>query len=384
MKRKNRDQEREIRQIVEQGIHAARLGHKEEAERLLRQAVALDPRNERAWLWLSAVVEGIDAQRECLQRVLAINPTNSFARSGIAFLGHLREGYEYLAARAPWMAGLEDERTPIDRLPSQQCPRCGAKNPGWAYLCSRCSAVLQATDVRQAVQKELRKASSTIAIPWAGAAILDAELAFGREIALASPLRSVINLVLGATALNLARGMGGLFWALFSLKSRGLSPNLLNQMAVVFLQDLVLLVIGALIFWIILASLTRGIARSRGGRAPARVHNYLVAVALSAWMAVGGTAGVIFWAIPLLAPRVPLAWAIAGLGGVSFFYALTLLLQAIRMAHSLKPGGEILSIGLSLLGITVSYLLLTALAPPGLRDALWEGIQLLLFPLGSR
>lgn len=381
MKRKNREQEEEIRQLVERGVNAARLGHKEEAEQLLRQAVILDPQNERAWLWLSAVVEGIEAQRECLQRVLSINPTNSFARSGLAFLGHLRAGYEYLAARAPWLAGMEDERTPLDQLPSQRCPRCGAKNPGWAHLCSRCGTVLQITDVHQAVREELRRGSSTPARPWVGAAILDAELAFGREIALASPLRSIVSLVMGATALNLARGIGGLLWSLLSPGSHGLSLSLLNRMAAAFLRDLVLLVVGSLLLWLVLAALTRGIARSRGGRGPARVHDYLVAVAMSAWMAVGGTVGVIAWAVPLLSPRVPLAWTIAGLGGVLFFYAATLLLQAVRTAHSLKPGGEVFGIGLSLLGITGGYLLLMVLAPPGLQRALWAGVRLLLFPL---
>lgn len=381
MRRKNREQEEEVRQLVERGVHAARLGHKEEAEQFLRQAVALDPRNERAWLWLSAVVEGIEAQRECLQRVLSINPTNSFARSGLAFLGHLREGYEYLAARAPWLAGMEDERTPLDRLPSQRCPRCGAKNPGWAYLCSRCGAVLQTTDIRQAVRVELRSGSSTLARPWAGAAILDAEVAFGREIGLASPLRSVVSLLMGATVLNLARGMGGLLWSLLAPGSRGLSLNLLNRMAVAFLRDWLLMAVGSLLLWLVFASLTRGIARSQGGRGPARVHDYLIAVAISAWMAVGGTVGVIAWAVPLLLPRVPLAWAIAGLGGVLFFYAVTLLLQAVRTAHALGPGREVFAIGFSLLGITLGYLLMMRLAPPGLREALWDGVRLLLFPL---
>ncbi len=381
MKRKNRKQEEEIRPLVEQGINAIRLGYKEEAEKLLRQAVTLDPQNERAWLWLSAAVEGIEAQRECLQRVLSINPVNPFARTGMAFLGHLREGYKHLAARAPWLAGLEDDRTPLNQLPRQRCPRCRTSNPGWAYLCNHCGAVLQTTDVRRAVREELRGGSSTIAMPWMGAAILDANLAFGREIALASPLRSVVTLALGAIALNLARGVGGLLWALLSPRSRGISLWMLNRMAVAFLQDLILLVVGALAFWILLAFLTRGIARSQGGRGPTRVHDYLVAVAISAWMAVGGVAGIIAWAVPLLVPGVRVAWAIAGLGGVLFFYAVTLLLQAIRTAHALEPGREALSLSFALLGITVGHLLLAAFAPAGLRDALWNGIRILLLPL---
>jgi hypothetical protein len=373
-------EQKEAYELVEQGIAAARAERKEEAEEILRQAVALDPNNERAWLWLSAVVEGIEAQRECLQRVLKINPSNSFARSGLSFLAHLREGYEYLAARAPWMAGLEDDRTPLDRLPAQQCPRCRQRNPGWAYICSRCGAPLQRVDVRQMVREELQgPRRSSLARPWVGAAILDPDLAFAPEVALASPLRSIMSIALGAVALTLARWVGTLLVALFS--PGGLTLAMVNRLSVAFVNDLVRLLAGALVVWIGLGIITEGIARARGGVAPARVHYYLVAVAISGWMPIAGILSVIGWVVPMLVPQVPQAWAMAAVGGVLFLYAVALLIQAVRTAHRLPPGREGALIGLLLLAFVGLYALLVAIVPPTWREVLLTVVRLIMLPM---
>ncbi len=377
---KKSKEQKEAYELLERGIAAARAERKEEAEELLRQALALNPDSERAWLWLSAVVEGIEAQRECLQNVIRINPSNPFARSGLSFLGHLREGYEYLAARAPWMAGLEDDRVPIDRLPAQQCPRCRQRNPGWAYICNRCGAPLQPMDVRKVVRQELRSARRpSLARPWVGAAILDPDLAFAPEIALASPLRSVLSIALGAVALTLTRWMGTLLLALFS--PGGLTFGMVNLLAVKFLNDLVRLMAGALIVWLGLGILTEGIARSRGGVASARVHYYLVAVAISGWMPIAGILSVIGWVVPALIPQVPRTWALAGVGGLLFLYAVALLIQAVRTAHRLPPGREGVLIGLILLAFVALYAFLTAMAPPAWREVLMGVVRLIMLPM---
>ncbi len=373
-------EQKEAYELLERGIAAARAERKEEAEELLRQALALNPDSERGWLWLSAVVDGIEAQRECLQNVLRINPSNPFARSGLSFLGHLREGYEYLAARAPWMAGLEDGRVPIDRLPAQQCPRCRQKNPGWAYICNRCGSPLQPTDVRKVVQQELRGAHRpSLARPWVGAAILDPDLAFAPEVTLASPLRSVLSIALGAIALTLARWMGTLLLALFS--PGGLTFHMVNLLAVKVLNDLVYLLAGALVVWLGLGIITEGIARSRGGVAPARVHYYLIAVAISGWMPIAGVLSVIGWVVPLLVPQVPQTWAMAAVGGVLFLYAAALLIQAVRTAHRLPPGRESAVIGLLLLAFVALYAFLMATVPPAWREVLLTVVRLVMLPM---
>lgn len=380
MKKPKRQQE--AYELIERGIAAARAERKEEAEELLRQALALHPDSERAWLWLSAVVEGVEAQRECLQNVIRINPSNPFARSGLSFLAHLREGYEYLAARAPWMAGLEDDRVPLDRLPSQQCPRCRHRNPGWAYICSRCGAPLQPVDVRKIAQQELRSAHrASLARPWIGAAILDPDLAFAPEVALASPLRSLLSIALGGVALTLARWMGTLL--LTFLSPRSLTFPLVNLLAMRFINDLVRLLAGALIVWLGLGILTERIARSRGGTAPGRIHYYLIAVAISGWMPIAGLLSVIGWVLPVLIPAVPQTWALAGVGGVLFLYAAELLTQAVRTAHRLPSGHEGLLIGLLLLAFVALYALLTAVAPPAWRETLLGIMRLVMLPMDT-
>ena len=73
-------------ELLQQGIAAAKTGHKEEARRLLSQAVDLDERNERAWLWLSGVVETTGDRQICLENVLALNPGNTHAQAGLEWL----------------------------------------------------------------------------------------------------------------------------------------------------------------------------------------------------------------------------------------------------------------------------------------------------------
>ncbi len=370
----------DVLQLVERGVAAARAERFEEAEGLLRQAVALDPENERAWLWLSAVVEGIEAQRECLQQVLKINPSNSFARTGLAFLSHLREGYEYLAARAPWMAGVEDTRTPLERLPAQRCPRCHHRNPGWAYICSHCSTPLQQTDVKAIFRQELRRpAQPSLVRTWAGAAILDPEIAFASEMVLASPMRSFVVITMGAIALTLARWMGTL--GLASLSSRSLPLALFNQLSLRFIFDLVGLLIGAFLLWIGLGAITEGIARSRGGAAPSRVHYYLIAVAISSWMSIAGVLILVAWLAMYLLPQIPQKWFLAGLSGMLFLYAVMLVVQAVRTAHRLRPGSEAFSIGFIMLAAVGLYGLLTAIAPPALQNILLTVIRVVMLPM---
>jgi len=71
---------------LQEGIAAFKRGQKQEAGRFIKQAIELNPKNERAWLWLSAVVESAEQRRACLNRVLAINPQNGMAIKGLAKL----------------------------------------------------------------------------------------------------------------------------------------------------------------------------------------------------------------------------------------------------------------------------------------------------------
>lgn len=72
--------------LLKEGVQAARDGRKADARRLLLQVVEQDERNEKAWIWLSYVVESDDDRLVCLENVLAINPDNGSAKKGLARL----------------------------------------------------------------------------------------------------------------------------------------------------------------------------------------------------------------------------------------------------------------------------------------------------------
>lgn len=63
-----------------------RAGQREEARTMLTAIVRAHPNFAPAWLWLSGVVKDPAKQRECLQRVLALDPENAAAKHGMAIL----------------------------------------------------------------------------------------------------------------------------------------------------------------------------------------------------------------------------------------------------------------------------------------------------------
>ncbi|MBN1976504.1 MAG: tetratricopeptide repeat protein [Anaerolineae bacterium] len=72
--------------LLQQGIAALQAGARAQARQLFSQAIRQNPDDERAWLWLSGAVETAQDKLMCLNKVLAINPTNEAAQRGIAAL----------------------------------------------------------------------------------------------------------------------------------------------------------------------------------------------------------------------------------------------------------------------------------------------------------
>lgn len=77
----------QARQLLQQGIAAARGGRPDVARDALQQAVRLDPQNETIWLWLASVARDDKERLFCLRQLLAINPQNEFALKGLQALG---------------------------------------------------------------------------------------------------------------------------------------------------------------------------------------------------------------------------------------------------------------------------------------------------------
>jgi hypothetical protein len=72
--------------LTQQGIDAYKAGNKDEAVRLLMQAVRENAQDENAWLYLGAAIDDQTKKRQAFQKVLAINPNNEKAKNALARL----------------------------------------------------------------------------------------------------------------------------------------------------------------------------------------------------------------------------------------------------------------------------------------------------------
>jgi len=73
-------------ELLQYGIAALKAGDIAKARELLSKVVIDEPINEVAWLWLSGAMTEDLEKRQCLERVLAINPNNTAAQRGLALL----------------------------------------------------------------------------------------------------------------------------------------------------------------------------------------------------------------------------------------------------------------------------------------------------------
>ncbi|MEW5939472.1 MAG: alpha/beta hydrolase [Chloroflexota bacterium] len=71
-------------ELLRAGIEAARQRNREEASRLLSQAVRANPNLEAGWLWLGLCRADPKEREYCFRRVLALNPDNQEAQKRLA------------------------------------------------------------------------------------------------------------------------------------------------------------------------------------------------------------------------------------------------------------------------------------------------------------
>ena len=86
---------RDVQALLREGVSEARLGNRDSARALLEKVVALDPQNEKGWLWLASVSESEQEQRTYLQRVLALNPGNDSAQRALAKIQAREKEFEH-------------------------------------------------------------------------------------------------------------------------------------------------------------------------------------------------------------------------------------------------------------------------------------------------
>lgn len=78
---------------LEQAITLIRTGDKAGGQKLLAEVVREEPQNEMAWFWLATVAPA-EKRIYCLEKVLAINPTNAQARKALDQLQPAAEAQE--------------------------------------------------------------------------------------------------------------------------------------------------------------------------------------------------------------------------------------------------------------------------------------------------
>jgi hypothetical protein len=135
-----------IDRLLEKAIRAAEANRPAEALALLKQIVQLDPRNERAWLWLTQVVETDEQRVVCLKNVLAINPDNKAAHQGLSVLAGrpatARAPLERAEPREPSrdMQTMVNLAEPVATPPTEASASPGAHPPGERPLALDASA----------------------------------------------------------------------------------------------------------------------------------------------------------------------------------------------------------------------------------------------------
>jgi hypothetical protein len=81
-----------MNQLVQLAVTSVNKGDKSRAIEYLKQAIASNANDVDAWLVLSALVDQEDRKRQCLNRVLALDPVNRIAREELLKLNHAAIG----------------------------------------------------------------------------------------------------------------------------------------------------------------------------------------------------------------------------------------------------------------------------------------------------
>jgi hypothetical protein len=114
-----------IQNQIRTAIQAAQSGNKGIARHILEEVVKEAPDSEAAWMWLASVVDTPEERRNCLQRVLAINPDNERAQQALSKLPPEPETAEPgtdFAARLTPAGRAETTSQPDIRAPRPERP----------------------------------------------------------------------------------------------------------------------------------------------------------------------------------------------------------------------------------------------------------------------
>lgn len=117
------------RDLLTRGIAAAKAKERDEARFYLEWVLRsdADPQQKaQAWLWLSEIAEDAAEKRNCLQEVLALDPSNRLARRGLAIVEGRLDPAEIID---PDRQPAAPQQEPPGSIKTQRfmCQKCGGK-----------------------------------------------------------------------------------------------------------------------------------------------------------------------------------------------------------------------------------------------------------------
>jgi twitching motility two-component system response regulator PilG len=139
---------------LQAGIAAAKAQDRVRARDLLRAAIQQDPASEMGWLWLASVAESNAEAVSSLEKVLAINPGNTHARTVLARyrsrpVAVPEPALPLAPARATAPAprpAAEPEPEAEEEPAAWQCPLCLHEDEQERQRCPGCGALLSLQD----------------------------------------------------------------------------------------------------------------------------------------------------------------------------------------------------------------------------------------------
>ncbi len=345
----------QIESLLEKGIQAARDNDRKRAQDILTHVIELDQHNEKAWLWLSSVVDTQADKEVCLENALLINPDNTYAAMG---LQHIRQ--QDKPSPPSVLPRLVGERTPqelewaasepVTPPPNVRvCPRCNFYNPGWAYLCDQCGANLRRENLREVLSEASRprgRSLFTLVEAWGGAFVFDGSYAFRPEVALASWARSIAALAIAAIFASAIRIISAIIVPVlvgkYDLRKQfaGDAPGWGKQT--------LLLALAMVLVWIVATLLTWAGASLLGGKQNLKTHAHLTIVAISAWTLLAAAIAAIVILTPYLVAQasaldLPFEQVFNFVGIAMGVIGFIWLAQATREAHDLSAARGIVA-----------------------------------------